>query len=169
MKFLGIDPSVQPAKFAGALLDRKARTVELFRFKDAADLPNLIDNNLPRLRVRMENSYLSDGNVRFKDKKTGKFHKPINFQVNRGFSQGIWLMLSGYFGDEIVSQVSPKEKGKKWNPSEFQWIMKSERLTVKCQGKRKLNDDDFDAVKLALQAYKAYSFEVMTKKKRLNQ
>jgi hypothetical protein len=150
---IGVDPSFRKGGFHACLIDYTDRTV---RFMDFADVlmwhdwlrsDDAPDKSINRICVVVENSNLQNMNFDQTGNRNELQRKGRNVGTNQAASELAFRSAVRHYGVECVFEVSPREKGAKWDEKTYRAAVASERLTTETKSN---NQDQRDAFKLAL-------------------
>lgn len=145
--YLGVDPAFRQDGFAVCLIEdgaAKFHTIKGGLLGFFEYIYDLGDNVI----ACVENSNLQDVTFDMEGSKAVVAKKSRNVGANQAASEYTYQAAVMRWGDAKVFQVSPREKGKKYTPEQFAWIVKSEKH--KLEGYKKSKQDHRDAYQLAL-------------------
>jgi hypothetical protein len=162
---IGVDPAFRKGGFHACLIDYTDRTVRFMEFENVLrwhdwlrsdDAP---DKSINRVCVVVENSNMQNMNF----DQTGNRHelqrKGRNVGTNQAVSQLAYWSVLEHYGPNSAVQVSPREKGAKWDEKTYRAAVASERLTTETKSN---NQDQRDAFKLALIAKQKLQWTTIT-------
>lgn len=150
---MGVDPAFRTSGFCVCLIDSLTMEVGFVNFKDGFLLfleacvkdRDVIDLDTV---IAIENSNLQNVNFDKKGSKEVVARKGRNVGANQAVSQ-LSVDACRLYTAAKVMEVSPKNKGSKWNQKQFEAVLKQEGHTL-VQKKKGNNQDERDAYKLAL-------------------
>ena len=146
---IGIDPAFRKNGFVAAIWDKSDNTMDFKAFGDYNEfLFWLISEDAPeKAKVIIENSNLQNTNFDIRGNKFEVARKGRNVGTNQAVSQlTVWACQTKY-GKKNVKEVSPRQKGAKWNDSNFKSVIRQEKINLLSKVS---NQDCRDAAKLAL-------------------
>jgi hypothetical protein len=149
--FIGVDPAFRNNGFAMAIIDTTDNTVYFKVFKNGfLDFVSWFLYDSPDSAiVCVENSNLQNKTFSYyKGNKKELEHISRSVGKNQAISQCVVDLCSTKYD---VIDISPKDKGKKWNAKDFNFALKYHKHTTT---KKTSNQDERDAYKLALIALK---------------
>lgn len=186
--YVGLDPSARESGFAVCIIcGNKVSFIVFKEYTDfirwayfkapkvviAADIAAM--SEVDRIGVKevevffcVENSNLT--NATFLDSKI----KSVANKISRDAGKNQWAsqlavnILREEYGENIVFEVSPLEKGRKWTQNEFDMYLKANQHHLAEPTRRDLSQDKRDAYCLALNAEKHSKMKVLILKSKLN-
>lgn len=148
--FIGVDPAFRQNGFAIAIIDKTDNTVNFKVFKNGfLDFTSWFLFDSPdECIICVENSNLQNSTFDMSGNRRELARKSRDVGKNQAISQCTVDLLKTKYN---VINCSPKDKGKKWNHSQYKAEMQREKhTTIKASS----NQDERDAYKLALIALK---------------
>ena len=155
---IGIDPAFRKNGFAICIIDED-KDVRAIRFKSFLDFLSWlwVDGEAPlKAVVVVENSNLQKKTFDMSGNKSVVARKSRNVGANQAISQAAYDAVSCKYG-ETAFEVSPKQKGAKWNLDKFFNVLKSEGHTF-LMTKKTISQDEIDAYQLAMMGRKLQMF-----------
>lgn len=158
--YIGVDPAFRKGGFWAVVIDMEDRTARPIAFRDLLDWHDwLSSEEAPEAAfVAIENS--NEQNKNFDMEGTGYViaRKGRNVGTNQAVSQLAVVSAIRRYGVGYVFSISPKQKGRKYSPAEFDAVVRSDRITLIgswLSQKHENAQDQRDAYKLAWIAYKS--------------
>jgi hypothetical protein len=147
---IGIDPAFRIKGFSIAIIDYSDRTVNFKTFKNGfIDFSSWLLHDSPESAVVcVENSNLQKATFDMTGKKSVLAQKSRSVGKNQAISQ-ITYDICKVFDKFDTYQISPREKGKKWNNFHFKGVLKAERLSITIPAD-KVTQDEIDGLQIAL-------------------
>lgn len=145
--YIGVDPAFRQGGFWAAIIDMADKSVRFQQFRDVLDWYDWLrsDESPDRAFVCIENSNLQNQNFDMTGSRPELARKGRNVGTNQAVSELAYRAACRVDG-VTAFQVSPKEKGAKYSPQIFAYMVKSEGLTLP---KGQISQDARDAFKLA--------------------
>lgn len=152
MVFIGIDPAFRSRGFSICIIDNKNVTFKTFK-RGFLGFCFWFMNESPGAAIcAVENSNLINATFNTIGNKNIIARKSRDAGKNQAVSQNTSDLLSTKYK---VFDISPKEKGGKWTAAAYEQIIKAEGYTP---NKKRSNQDERDAFKLALICIRKYKF-----------
>ena len=147
--YIGVDPAFRVGGFWAAIVDMTDKSVIFKGFANLLDWhdwlrsPDAPDNCF----VCVENSNMQNSTFAYGMKGSSKVVAKISRDVgnNQAVSELAYISALRHYGDRAF-QVSPKQKGKKWTPKQFGYIIAQDGVTIP---KGDIGQDCRDAYQLA--------------------
>lgn len=152
MNYGGIDPAFRKNGFVMAIADED-QEVAFYQFPYFLDFINWIKTpgNVPEpFFVAVENSNLQPDTFDKRGSKVVVAKRSRDVGKNMGISQCTVDLCKSVFGEDMVLDVSPKAKGKKWANDTF--VRSVARSVGHTLPKPRMNQDERDAYKLLFMA-----------------
>lgn len=146
---IGIDPAFRKGGFGVCyydLSDKSMWFVTYHTILDFQDFLNSDDAPVSALCI-IENSNLQNSTFDMTGSKSEIARKSRNVGKNQAVSVIADLICVRRYGAQNVKSISPAQKGKKWTATEFDAIVKQEKIKL---FKKTSNQDERDAAKLSL-------------------
>lgn len=143
---IGVDPAFRAGGFTVCILDTSGRTAHFRVFRDVLTFdrwlqgPDAPDDAL----VTVENSNATNTNFDQGGSRGAVARKGRNVGTNQAVSQLAVQSAMDRYGK--CRDVTPKQKGKKWNKREFEAVLRADGVSVYGQSG---SQDARDAYKLA--------------------
>ena len=149
---IGIDPAFRVDGFGLAIYDTKEKTMGFRNFENfVVFLGWLNSEESPEAATCIiENSNLQNCTFDKKGSRDVISRKSRNVGANQAVSELTVIACKMKYGEKAVIQISPKNKGIKWNEPTFQAVLKLMAITSE---KKSHNQDDRDAAKLAVRRF----------------
>ena len=145
--YIGVDPAFRQGGFWAAILDMTDKSVRFLQFKDVLDWYDWLrsDESPDRAFVCIENSNLQNQNFDMTGSRQELARKGRNVGTNQAVSELAYRAATKVDGFTAF-QVSPKEKGAKYSPQMFGYVIRQEGVLLP---KGSINQAARDAFKLA--------------------
>lgn len=152
---IGIDPAFRKNGFGVCVIDETGEA-QGYQFRGLLEFIRWVDSQCfhDRVIVGIENSNMINATFDMKGTKGAIARKSRNVGANQAASQYTVDFCRWFFGPGKVFEISPKDKGGKYDQKTFQQVVKQEGHTIF----GKWNQDKRDAYKLALIAKKKFGF-----------
>ena len=151
--YIGIDPAFRRNGFALAIIDAQTKNISYIQFKGGfIDFYRWLIAEAPppeKCIICVENSNLTNKTFDMRGTRLVVARKSRDVGKNQATSQYV-VDICKERGYRVID-MSPKNKGQKWNSVSLARVLKSEGIT---QADAKTNQDKRDGAKLALIAYK---------------
>jgi len=150
MIFIGIDPAFRKNGFSVAIIDKEDKTVWFPQVRSFFDFVMwAMDPQTHRAKawICIENSNLQDVTFRRGGKISHKQSRDAG--KNQAISQCVVDFCRWAFDETRVVEISPRQKGGKWDDKYTASVARSEGHTFL---KKRLSQDDRDAYQLATRA-----------------
>ena len=151
--YIGIDPAFRMNGFALATIHAQNKTISYIQFKGGLiDFYRWLVAECPppsKCIVCIENSNLTNKTFDMRGTRLVIARKSRDVGKNQATSQYV-VDLCKERGYKVID-ISPRDKGQKWNSVTLTRVLKSEGIT---QADTRTNQDKRDGAKLALIAYK---------------
>ena len=146
---IGVDPAFRKGGFWVCILDYTERTAVFRSFRDVLTFDRWLQSpDAPaKALVCIENSNLQNVNFDTSGPRNVTARKGRNVGTNQAASHYTATAAVDRYGKNSVVELSPLEKGFKWNSRQFQAVAQQERLTLYNFPD---NQDARDAAKVAL-------------------
>ena len=148
MLCIGIDPAFRAGGFSLCIIDGSKVTFKTFKNGFLGFCTWFYNDSPPAAVVCVENSNLTKASFDISGNKFVIAKKARNVGKNQAISQNTADLCATKY--KIIN-VTPKQKGKKWNKEIFNNVLESEGHQIE---KKRTNQDERDAYKLALIALK---------------
>jgi hypothetical protein len=149
--FIGIDPAFRKNGFCICILDSSDQTIYFKTFKNGflGFSSWFLHDSPANAVICVENSNLTKATFNMSGNKYEVARKSRNVGKNQAISQCVCDLCETKYK---TFGVSPREKGKKWSKEEFNRVLYQQKhVNTK---KRATNQDERDAYKLCLIAYR---------------
>lgn len=146
---IGIDPAFRKNGFGVCFHDLTDNTMSFEMYGSFIDFVYFLmsDDAPSEARCIIENSNMQNSSFDIRGNKPEVARKGRNVGTNQAVSQLTVDLCRRKYGKNNVREVSPKQKGSKWNATYFKRIIASLGITLVTTS----NNQDFrDAAKLAL-------------------
>lgn len=146
--FIGVDPAFRKDGFAACVIDQTDKTARFLNFQDVLRWSEWLhsDDAPEHAIVCIENSNLQDITFDMRGNRSEIARKSRNVGCNQAVSQLAFVAAVRRYGPGWVFEISPKDKGHKYTPSEFLSVVRQDG--IKLPG-GSINQDHRDAYKLA--------------------
>ena len=146
---IGIDPAFRKNGFGVCYFDLSDRSMSFETYVDILDFQGFLNSNdSPKdAFCVIENSNMQKSTFDMKGSKAEVARKSRNVGKNQAVSVLAEKICLARYGEKNTKSVSPRQKGAKWNATQFKAVIKQERIEVI---KKTSNQDERDAAKLAL-------------------
>lgn len=153
MVFIGIDPAFRSRGFSICIIDGQNINFKTFKTGFLGFCLWFVNESPGAAICAVENSNLINATFNTIGNKNIIARKSRDAGKNQAVSQNTSDLLSTKYK---VYDISPKEKGGKWTAEAYEQIIKAEGYTP---NKKRSNQDERDAFKLALIAQRKHKFK----------
>lgn len=145
--YIGVDPAFRKGGFWACVIDMTDKSARWIEFEDLLTWHDWLrsDDAPESAFVCIENSNMQNQNFDMTGGREELARKGRNVGTNQAVSELAYRSAVRRYGARVVFQVSPKEKGRKYQPAEFTAVMRSDGIVPPS----KHNQDQRDAYKLA--------------------